>query len=152
VSASSESFAAVVTTSVLSSSGLWATVQVFLSRRQRNDQRRRDDLTEKKDRADIDQRELDRREMLAKAQATAQRAALDSASHRYRELDKAYEKCRSGLSELSEATSLMIDVFERLLHRMQPVPDLAETYSAQLGLSELGEARRAINDARRHLR
>jgi hypothetical protein len=152
VTGSSVSFAAVVTTSVLSSSGLWATVQVFLSRRQRHDQRRRDKLVETKDRADIDQREMDRREMLAKAQATAQRAALDSASHRYKELDQSYDRCRKGLAELSEATSLMIDVFEKLLQRMQPVPSLPETYSAQLVLSELGEARRAINEARRHLR
>lgn len=152
MSASGIGFVTVVTTSVLSSSGLWATVQVFLSRRQRNDQRRRDKLLEKKDRDDVDQREVDRREMLAKAQAIAQRAALDSASHRYKELDESYDRCRKGLSELSEATGMMIDVFEKLLQRMQPVGDLPETYTAQLVLSELGEARRAINEARRHLR
>lgn len=148
-------FAVAIIAAIASSGGLWTTLQLLVNRRQRQDQARRETLQdakqEKRYQEEVDRREIDRRELLAKAQATAQRAALESASHRYKELDQAYEKCRTGLSDLSQATSLLIDAFEKILHRLRKNGG-DERYSADLNTSEVGEIRRAINEARRHLR
>jgi hypothetical protein len=131
---STTSYLVTLAVAILSSGGL----QYVLNRKQRKDQERREskqeEKEEKKDRDDVERREIDRRELLATAQATAQRAALESADQRYVVLEKDYEKCRKGLDNLSQATGLLIDVVETVLVPMQP------------------EVKRAINEARRHLR
>lgn len=144
-------FAVTLVTSVLSCGGLWGLLQWFLTSKQRKEQDRKDARQEQKEHDDIERRELDRRELLAKAQATAQRAALESAEKRYGELEKDYEKCRTGLLDLSQATSLLIDVFEKILYQLRPNED-AEKYTTELDLNQVGEVRRVINEARRHLR
>lgn len=144
---------------VLSSGGL----QYILTRGQRKKAevkalrdeekaKRDEEKQEKKDRDDIESREIDRRDFLSQAQATAQRTALESADKRYSELAKDYEHCRTGLLDLSEATSLMIEAFEKIMYRLRPNGDNTEKYTAELDLNEIGEVRRKINEARRHLR
>lgn len=150
-SGSPAEFAITIATSVVGSGALWGSMQWFLTRHQRQEQDRKDARLEVKERDDIERREVDRRELLAKAQSTAQRAALESADKRYGELEKDYEKCRTGLLDLSQATGLLIDVFEKFLSRLRPNGD-PEKYTTELDLNEIGEVRRGINEARRHLR
>jgi hypothetical protein len=144
-----------VATSVLSCGGLWTAGQYFMRRRERIDARdkakRDEDKQAEKDREDVDRRVRERRELLAETQVAAQRAALESEKGRYDSLNKDYENCRKGLSELSTATGLLIDVFEKILIRLRPNGD-DQKYIAILDLSEVGEVRRNINKARRHLR
>lgn len=143
-SGSPAEFAITIATSVIGSGALWGSMQWFLTRHQRGAQERKDEAQERKD-------EVDRHELLAKAQQTAQQTALESADKRYGELEKDYEKCRTGLLDLSQATGLLIDVFEKILYRLRPngEPDKVTT---ELHLNEVGEMRRVINEARRHLR
>lgn len=143
-SGSSVEFALTLATSVVGNGVLWGSMQWFLTRHQRGAQERKDEAQERKD-------EVDRHELLAKAQQTAQQTALESADKRYGELEKDYEKCRTGLLDLSQATGLLIDVFEKILYRLRPNGE-PEKYIAELDLSEIGEVRRGINEARRHLR
>jgi hypothetical protein len=144
-----------VATSVLSCGGLWTAGQYFMRRRERTDARdkaKRDaDQQVEKDREDVDRRARERRELLAESQVAAQRAALESEKGRYDSLNKDYQDCRKGLSDLSAATGLLIDLFEKILIRLRPNGD-DQKYTAELNLGEVGEVRRNINKARRHLR
>jgi hypothetical protein len=141
------SYIVTILIAITSSGGL----QYFLTRRQRKEQERKDDIQEKKDRDEVEQRAVDRRELLAEAQATAQRAALESAATRYKELEDDYKACRGGLVNLSQATGLLVGIVERIMNRLRPNGD-DTTYVAEIGLDEVGEARRAINEVRRFLR
>jgi hypothetical protein len=134
---STGSYFVTIAVAMISSGGLWGLLQWFLGRRQRANQQHREDVHEG--------------ELLAKARAVAQRTALDSASERYERLDDDYEKCRQGLANLSEATYAMIDAVEKIMVRLRPNGD-NETYITKLSLTEIGEVRRSINEARRHLR
>lgn len=136
-SGSPAEFAITLATSVIGSGALWGLMNFFLTRRQRE--------------GEVEQRKIDERALLAKAQSAAQRTALESSDKRYAELEKDYEKCRTGLLDLSEATGLLIDVFEKILYRLRPNGE-AEKYTAELDLGEVGEVRRVMNEARRHLR
>lgn len=144
-----------VATSVLSCGGLWTAGQWVMRRRERIDARdkakRDEDQQAEKDREDVDRRARERRELLAESQVAAQRAALESEKGRYDSLHQDYENCRKGLSDLSSATGLLIDLFEKILIRLRPNGD-DQKYIAELDLSEVGEVRRNINKARRHLR
>jgi hypothetical protein len=150
-------------TAVVSSGALWGGVQWFLNRKQRKAEEERKKVEAhnalEEDRVRRLRVEAERREVLAEAQRTAQRTALESANRRYEDLwsdhlalreDNA--ECRSGLASLRNATWLLINVFDDFLRRLQPSTADHETYTLVLHLTELGEARRAINDARRLLR
>lgn len=67
-------------------------------------------------------------------------------------LEQDYNKCYEAMGHLRDASGLLIDVFEEFLMRLRPSGEDGETYTATMQLSELGSARRAINEARRHLR
>ena len=53
-----------------------------------------------------------------------------------------------------DAAWLVVDALENILGRLQPIENGAENthYQLTISLDELGATRRAINDARRHLR
>jgi hypothetical protein len=147
------SYVATVAVAMLSSGGLFTTFQFFLTKaerkKEREKERRDEDKQAEKDRRESEKAEVDRRELLADAQTTAQRAALESADRRYEDLHRDYQDCRTILVELRGATGLLIEVFERILFRLLPSGD---KYTTELDLGELGEARRAINEVRRNLR
>jgi hypothetical protein len=142
-------FIKTIAAAVISSGVIVTALQHFLARGQRKRAEEKDDAKEqlKRERA-----EDERRELLAEAQRTAQRTALESSDKRYNDLKIDYTDMRSGLSGLRDATAALINVFEGFLIRMRPGADNEETYTAILQLGELGDARRAINEARRHLR
>ena len=144
-----------IITAFFSSTGAWGILQYVLSRRQRKEEKaklaREESKLEEKDRQDQERRDRERVSLLAESQALSQRTALESANARYTDLHSDYVTCRDGLRDLREATSLLLFVFDNFLGRLQPT-DGGESYNGSMSMSELGEARRAINDARRHLR
>jgi hypothetical protein len=144
-----------VAVALLSSGGLFTTFQFFLTKAERKREaektKRDEDKQAEKDQREGERAEVDRRELLADAQSTAQRVALESADKRYGDLHRDYQECRTILVELRNATGLLIDAFERILIRLRPNGE-GEVYTTQIDLSELGEARRVINEARRNLR
>jgi hypothetical protein len=148
------SYAVTVAVAMLSSGGLFTMFQFFLTKAERKKDRekekRDDDKQAEKDRRDSEKAEVDRRELLADAQATAQHVALESADKRYGDLHRDYQECRTILVELRGATALLIEIFERFLIRLNSNGNGG--YTADLDVSELGEARRTINEARRNLR
>jgi hypothetical protein len=140
-------FAGIIVASVGSSTVIWGLLQWFLATRERNAKRRVDEKQE----VQRDEREAKRRiELLAEAQATAQRTALDSANERYLALQHDYEQMRSGLREIKKASALMLNAFEGFLLRLRPNSD-GETYSAIIEVTEVDLARRTIHEAREHL-
>lgn len=149
-------FGGTVATAVISSGVVMTVVTHVLSRRQRQkeEQRKADDdkRQEELDRIRRERAEDDRRELLAEAQNTAQRTALESANERYGRLNEDYQDCRTCLIQIRDATALLIDVFENFLIRLKPHSEDAEVYMTTIQLNELGEARRVINEARRQLR
>jgi hypothetical protein len=144
-----------VAVALLSSGGLFTTFQFFLTKAERKREaektKRDEDKQAEKDQREGERAEVDRRELLADAQSTAQRVALESADKRYGDLHRDYQECRTILVELRNATGLLIDTFERVLIRLRPNGEDG-MYTTQIDLSELGEARRTINEARRNLR
>jgi uncharacterized protein HemX len=147
------SLVAAVVVALISSGGL----QWFLGRRERKKQEERDrrdeEKREKKDEDDAEKREVDRRELLSKAQAAAQEAALASSDRRYNQLDEDYRRCREGLVDLSQATDLMINLFEKIIIRLEPTSrGENQKFTVELELAEVNEVRVAISAARRHLR
>lgn len=130
------------------SSGLGVYVlQWFLTRKQRQ---RDEDKQIEKDRIDREREKGEHRKLLAEAQSVAQRTALDSAATRYTGLENDYRLCREGLRDVRDAAGLLIDVFESLLMKMQPL-DKGESYSITLQAAEIIEVRHSIAEARRHL-
>jgi hypothetical protein len=144
-----------VAVALLSSGGLFTTFQFFLTKAERKREaektKRDEDKQAEKDQREGERAEVDRRELLADAQSTAQRVALESADKRYGDLHRDYQECRTILVELRNATGLLIDAFERVLIRLRPNGEDG-MYTTNIDLSELGEARRTINEARRNLR
>jgi hypothetical protein len=139
---------------LISSGGL----QWFLGRRERKKQeekeRREEEKQAEKDKDEGERRDVDRRELLAKAQAAAQEAALASSDRRYNQLDEDYRRCREGLVDLSQATDLMINLFEKIIIRLEPASrgENNQKFTVELELAEVNEVRVAISAARRHLR
>lgn len=149
-------FIETVAIAVVSGPASWGILQHFLTRRRRKEdaekqEERNREAVEKEHRERL-KAEDDRRELLSEAQRTAQVTALESANARYTDLKTDYVECRAALVQIRDAASLLINVFESFLFKMQAAGENAETYTAVVQLSELGEARRAINEARRHLR
>lgn len=127
---------------VFSSTGAWGMLQWILDRRRLV----RDDVKHQKETED---RALADNRLLAEAQSTAQRTALESANARYGDLHKDYEACRDGLRELRRATALVIVAFEGVLTRARPGEDGSMIIVVQA--AELEAARRAVDEARDHL-
>lgn len=151
MSAATVNFAETVAAAVISSGGLWGLVQTFVSRRERKikadnavDKARQDEL-------DREQAEKDRHDLLAEAQSTAQRTALDSSAIRYTNLETDYLACRRGLNEVRDAAALIIDVFDNVMMKLRPTRANSETFTVTMEASEVTEVRRSISEARRHL-
>ena len=130
-------------TAILSSGILVTGIQMVSGRRERKHKLRQAEI-------DRDQAEKDRGEMLAEAQATAQRTALESEAKRYGNLERDYENCRRGLGEVRSAAAILIDVFETMMMKLRPIRG-GEAFTLTLHQSEVTEARKSIQDARRHL-
>jgi hypothetical protein len=149
------SYIATVTVALLSSGGLFTTFQYFLNRaerkKERDKEKREEDKQQEKDRQESEKAEVDRRELLAEAQTTAQRAALESADKRYADLHTDYKECRNSFMELRNATGVLIDLVERILIGLRPNGQDGK-YTTEIDLHELGEVRRTVNEARRRLR
>jgi hypothetical protein len=134
---------------VVSGPLMWGLLQFWLTRHSRRDEERRVD----------DERivsEDQRREMLATAQASAQRVALESANERYSALRDDYQECRDGLRASREETlgirtvnGNLIQAFEALLRGLRPGAD-NDTFTMTLTFEQVAEARKAIADARNH--
>lgn len=103
-----------------------------------------------KHRRDEEQAAKDREELLAEAQNTAQRTALDSANSRYSALQEDYRVMRTDLRGLRESNSLLINAFEGFLLRMRPTDD-GKSYQVILPAEEMIIARNTIMEARRLL-
>lgn len=148
-------FLVTILASLLTSSALWGGIQFWLTRRQRRaEQRKIDDETQRNSELDQIRRERaedDRRALLAEAQATAQRTALESAEARYQDLKTDYTAARNTLSSIREATWTLISLFETILARMEHVT-ADETYSIVMTSQELLEAQQTVGAARRQLR
>jgi hypothetical protein len=146
-------YALTILVALLTSIAFPGVVVVFLIRREHKrdlEERREDD--ERRSEAEAKTNEELRRKLAVETQEIAHRSAIASANERYETLEKDYDACRSGLVELREAAALVIDVFERFLVRMRPKADSTDLYSIDLLLSDIGDARRAINETRRHMR
>jgi hypothetical protein len=125
---------------VVSSGGLWTIMNTILSRRER-----------KIDVLNREQAETDRAELLAEAQSTAQRTALESNADRYKNLATDYQACRDGLNEVRDAASLIIDVFDEVMMKLRPTRANSETFTLTMEAVEVTKVRGSISEARRHL-
>lgn len=150
---------------VITSSGGWGLLQVILTRRQHREEiakKLRDDereieREEKRERELREQFDEERRSTLSEAQITAQRAVLEAQDDRYGKLQRDHDQLFDRMTKIHDASWLVVDALESVLGRLRPtensVPGATNTtYTLTINLDELGTARRAINDARRHLR
>lgn len=147
---SAASYLVTVGIAVISSGGLQWVLTRAKRKRQDAIDKRDDQKQVTRDHEESERREFERYEALAQARAIEQRSALESAATRYHELERDYEKSRGFLSNLSHASAVMIDAFENIMYRLLPAAE-PEKYTVVLDLSEVGDMRRKINEARRHL-
>ena len=140
-------FGGIIAASVGSSTVIWGLLQWLLTVKERGTKRK---LEEKQEIRRDEHEAKQRLELLAEAQATAQRTALESANERYLALQHDYENMRSGLREIKKASALMLNAFEGFLLRLRPNDD-GKTYSAIIEMTEVELARRTIVEARDHL-
>jgi hypothetical protein len=143
-------YAGSISSALVTSGILWGVLQIMMNRRMRRNQHRKDEQDiEEKERA-AEKAEQDRKDLLAEAQNTAQRTALDSANQRYAALMEDYRGVRTGLRELREASSLLINAFEGFLLRMRPTED-GSSYHVVVQSEEMTIARNTIMEARSRL-
>lgn len=144
------SYALSIITALFSSGIIWGLLQWWMQQQMRKTQRDKDRAELDKHRRDEEQAAKDREELLAQAQSTAQRTALDSADKRYGALQEDYRVMRSDLRGLRESNSLLINAFEGFLLRMQPAED-GKSYQVIIAADEIVIARSTIMEARRLL-
>lgn len=139
-----------IVSAIMSSGVIWSVLQWFMQKRQRKLQGIKDEAEAQK--ADLDAKKAreDREELLAEAQSTAQRTALESANERYLNLQRDYTDMRLNMRELRQSTALLIDAFEGFLVRMKPT-EAGDGYSAIVQTAEVDIARATIIKAREHL-
>jgi hypothetical protein len=147
-----------VVTAVVSGPLVWGALQQIMTRKRSSQEEARKQLQHdqqlEKEREERQLKADERRELLAEAQATAQRTALASADDRYEALHEDFTSCRTSLVEVREVAWLLVDLFEQFLGRATTESDGYgdKRYVVTLQLADLGEARRGINEARRRLR
>lgn len=144
------SYAASIFTALVSSGIIWGLLNWWMQRQMRKTQGLKDRAEIEKHRRDEEQAAKDREELLAEAQNTAQRTALDSANSRYSALQEDYRVMRTDLRGLRESNSLLINAFEGFLLRMRPTDD-GKSYQVILPAEEMIIARNTIMEARRLL-
>lgn len=125
---------------VISSTGLWRIIQIFVERRAREE-----DAAVRK--ADTD---ANNRKILAAAQIAAQQAALESADRRYAQLESDHNQTRVRMGDLRASTEELIDIMEQLL-MSSGVPAKNSSVIITLTWSVYRDARQAIKRARYHL-
>lgn len=148
-SAGNQTFLTVLAVAALSGPGLWAFLQWAFDfrKRRRAEKKELDDAEVRKD-----EKRREDEALLSKLQVAAQKSALESARSETRRVRRDYRAMRNGFLELREATILLLEGYERLMSRAQPDSDKgSESYSFRIDLSEFGESRRIVNEARRHL-
>lgn len=136
-----------VLTAVISSTAVWSFLQWLLSRRERNRAEARADVREKSFREKAD---YEHSRLLAEAQATAQRTALQSANERYKTLQSDYLAIREDLYRLRQATALVLTAFEKVLADARVADDTGKLWAA-FTAEEVDTARKAIDMARKSL-
>lgn len=146
----STDFVSTIAATVISSGTLWGGLQWVMSRRERKAQEKQKEAEAQKAMLDALKAEDERRELLATAQVTAQKAALDSAAERFNALHADYMECRDGLRGVCSAAFLLIDAISTILGRVRPNKD-SDDYSATLTSEELTKARFALDEARKQL-
>src|ERR1700757_3260985 len=109
--------------SVMSGGSIWGFLQFLLSRRSRKQQHAKDEEALHLAKREARDAEEQRIELLAEAQATAQRTALDSAKDRFDALDKDYRECREGLREIRSVAFLLVDAMNMTMGRVRPTGD-----------------------------
>jgi hypothetical protein len=141
---------ATIVLAILSSGSIWGFLQFVLSRRTRKQQHLKDAEALNQARRVARDAEEQRVELLAEAQATAQRTALESAAERFDSLDKDYRECREGLREVRGVAFLLVDAMNVIMSRVQATKG-ADEYTAVLTADDVGKARFAIEQARQRL-
>lgn len=139
-----------ILTAIVSSGVIWSVLQWWMQRQLRKTQHARERAELDKQKRDADQAEQDRAELLAEAQNTAQRTALDSANARYDGLKHDYDVIKDNMTGLREASMLLIDAFEGFLVRLHPTGQGTE-YQVVVQFDEVQIARNTIKEARRRL-
>jgi hypothetical protein len=134
---------------VLSSGSLWGLLQFLLSRRTRKQQGAKDAEALSRAKREARDAEEQRVELLAEAQATAQRTALESAAERFDSLDKDFRECREGLRDVRSVAFLLADAMNLFMSRVRPTGD--NEYTAVFTADEVTKARFAIEQARERL-
>lgn len=146
----SSSYVLSVLTALVSSGVIWGLLQWWMQRQMRKTQQDKDHAELEKHRRDEEQAARDREELLAEAQSTAQRTALDSANSRYSALQEDYRTMRTEFRGLRESNSLLINAFEGFLLRMRQNED-GLSYNVAIPADEMIIARNTITEARRLL-
>lgn len=139
-----------IATAMLSSSVVWGSLQFFMNRRMRKVQAIKEEGEAKQAKLKAQRAEEERTELLAAAQATAQRTALESADTRYAGLMADYTTVRQGLRDLRQASSLVLSAFENFILRLRPLED-GSAYQAVIKTEEVELSRSTISEARRLL-
>jgi hypothetical protein len=134
---------------LVSSGGLWGLLQFLLSRRTRKHQEEKDTAALKLAQREARDAEEQRVELLAEAQATAQRTALESAAERFASLDEDFRECRLGLREVRSVSFLLVDTMNLFMGRVRPTGD--DEYTIVLTADELSKGRFALEQARDRL-
>jgi hypothetical protein len=138
-----------IAVAALSSGSLWGLLQFLLSRRTRKRQNEKDQEALIRAKREARDSEEQRIELLAEAQATAQRTALESAAERFDSLDKDFRECREGLREVRGVAFLLADAMNVFMSRVQVTA--GNEYTAVLTADEVEKARFAIERARQRL-
>lgn len=135
--------------SLLSGGSIWGFLQFLLSRRTRKQQGAKDAEALNQAKRVARDAEEQRVELLAEAQATAQRTALESAAERFDSLDRDYRECREGLREVRSVSFLLVDAMNVIMSRVRSTE--TGEYTAVLTADEVTKARFAIEQARQRL-
>ena len=149
-------FMVTVAVALVSGTGGWGLLQFILNRRGRKAEAGRQEAEAETAREALAKAQADRANLLAEAQATAQRTALDSANERYGQLKSDWEECRAGLKEAREAQregrkvmAALISAIDALVAQLKP--GQGDEIIITVTRAEMATITTALLDARAHL-
>lgn len=137
-----------VVIAVISSTGFWAVLSLFITRKGRTAEMSRQDAETEQLRSSIATGDIERRKLMADVES----AALASADRRYAHLRDDYDEIKNYYKEQREALVTVVDVLDTLVFRMRAAPDSYDQITLSVSSQEFLTARAALVEARKHLR
>lgn len=138
-----------VVVAMVGGGGGYGTLQLFTGRTGRKAESGRIVAETEKLREESKKLRTDREALIADVQREAYAAAKQTYEERYQFISDDYGKCRDGLNELRLATESVIDAFDVIISKAQPVN--GDEVTITVTRAEIAGVRATMRSARSHL-